>query len=75
MKLSEKLKISADNRQKRMKIMIVFIVIIIAVVAVAVSWMLIAGAWSGIDDHRASDEEQMKACHMMNEARKKKKGK
>ncbi len=55
--------------------MIVFIVIIIAVVAVAVSWMLIAGAWSGIDDHRASDEEQMKACHMMNEARKKKKGK
>ena len=58
-----------------MKIMIVFIVIIIAVVAVAVSWMLIAGAWSGIDDHRATQQEQKKACHIINDAPKKKKGK
>ena len=54
--------------------MIVFIVIIIAIGAVAVSWMLIAGASSGIDDHGASDDEQMRACHLMNETRKKKKG-
>ena len=55
-----------------MKEMIVFLVVIIVIAAIAAAWMLIAGAAPGKAERKVSDEEQMKACHSMNEAHKKK---
>lgn len=51
--------------------MIVFLVILIITAAIVSAWMLIAGAAPGESERRINDEEQMKACHIMEEAHKK----